>query len=150
MNLLSEALSTVTPLASRSPTPSHSLAQLSAAHPPVDCEPVVPGRHALRGRGCLCSLTGRRRNCASVAPSHAAIVLSRRTSPRRHKSILDYLHSQNFNDAFDALRTESSTDYTPDPKAKYAGLLEKKWTSVIRLQKKVCSFRSLVAASAPV
>ncbi|KAK0557736.1 Lissencephaly-1 [Tilletia horrida] len=27
--------------------------------------------------------------------------------------------------------------FVPDPKAKYAGLLEKKWTSVIRLQKKI-------------
>jgi platelet-activating factor acetylhydrolase IB subunit alpha len=56
----------------------------------------------------------------------------------RHKSILDYLHSQNFGDTYNALKTESATDYTPDPKAKYAGLLEKKWTSVIRLQKKAC------------
>jgi hypothetical protein len=29
------------------------------------------------------------------------------------------------------------SDFVPDPKQKYAGLLEKKWTSVIRLQKKV-------------
>lgn len=64
-------------------------------------------------------------------------MLSDRQKEELHKSILDYLHSQNFNDAFNALRTESSTDYTPDPKAKYAGLLEKKWTSVIRLQKKI-------------
>lgn len=28
-------------------------------------------------------------------------------------------------------------DYQPDPKAKTSGLLEKKWTSVVRLQKKV-------------
>lgn len=28
-------------------------------------------------------------------------------------------------------------DFTSDPKQKYSGLLEKKWTSVIRLQKKV-------------
>ena len=56
---------------------------------------------------------------------------------RRHKSILDYLHAQNLTKAFDALKAEASVDYAPDPKGKYAGLLEKKWTSVIRLQKKV-------------
>lgn len=28
-------------------------------------------------------------------------------------------------------------EYQPDPKAKTSGLLEKKWTSVVRLQKKV-------------
>jgi len=53
--------------------------------------------------------------------------------------MLDYLHTQGFLEAFDALKVESSTEYVPDPKAKYAGLLEKKWTSVIRLQKKVCA-----------
>ncbi|KAG8921511.1 protein with putative role during mitosis [Tulasnella sp. 417] len=54
-----------------------------------------------------------------------------------HRSILDYLHSQNFGEAFNALQSECGIQYTPDPKAKYNGLLEKKWTSVIRLQKKI-------------
>ena len=55
----------------------------------------------------------------------------------RHKSILEYLYSQNFTEAYNALKSEVNIDYTPDPKSKYAQLLEKKWTSVIRLQKKV-------------
>jgi len=55
----------------------------------------------------------------------------------RHKSMLEYLHTNNFISAYNALKEEASVEYTPDPKAKYAGLLEKKWTSVIRLQKKV-------------
>ena len=42
------------------------------------------------------------------------------------------------------------TDFVPDPKAKWAGLLEKKWTSVIRLQKKVRSSPSLLGALATV
>lgn len=33
-------------------------------------------------------------------------------------------------------------EFKPDPRAKWTGLLEKKWTSVIRLQKKVCCFPS--------
>ena len=52
--------------------------------------------------------------------------------------MLEYLHASNFTAAYKALKEDSETEYTPDPKTKYAGLLEKKWTSVIRLQKKVC------------
>ncbi|KAA1469359.1 miller-Dieker lissencephaly protein [Dentipellis sp. KUC8613] len=51
--------------------------------------------------------------------------------------MLEYLHANNFTEAYSALAKESGTEYTPDPKAKYVGLLEKKWTSVIRLQKKI-------------
>ena len=58
-----------------------------------------------------------------------------------HKSVLEYLHANNFTDAFNSLKSDTGLDYTPDPKSKYAGLLEKKWTSVIRLQKKVCTDR---------
>ena len=41
--------------------------------------------------------------------------------------------------SFEAFKAEvpNQQDFQPDPKAKWAGLLEKKWTSVIRLQKKV-------------
>ncbi len=58
----------------------------------------------------------------------------------RHKSILEYFHANHFIDAYNALKSDSGTAYAPDPKSKYSGLLEKKWTSVIRLQKKVRSF----------
>lgn len=51
--------------------------------------------------------------------------------------MLEYLHASGFNTAFEALKSDTGTEYTPDPRARYAGLLEKKWTSVIRLQKKV-------------
>ncbi len=54
-----------------------------------------------------------------------------------HKAILDYLNASGFSRAYDTLKEETQSDFTPDPRAKYAGLLEKKWTSVIRLQKKV-------------
>jgi platelet-activating factor acetylhydrolase IB subunit alpha len=48
------------------------------------------------------------------------------------------LSSSGFQEAFVALKQESGNDdFTLDSKQKYAGLLEKKWTSVIRLQKKV-------------
>ena len=53
--------------------------------------------------------------------------------------MLEYLHANNFNATFSALQSDARTTYSPDPKAKYVGLLEKKWMSVIRLQKKVCA-----------
>ena len=71
-----------------------------------------------------------------------------RVARTRHKSILEYLHTQNFTEAFNALQAEANVDYTPDPKSKYSQLLEKKWTSVIRLQKKVrLLFNSIVTYS---
>ncbi|TFY53007.1 hypothetical protein EVG20_g10307 [Dentipellis fragilis] len=67
----------------------------------------------------------------------AMALLSERQKDELHKSMLEYLHANNFTEAYSALAKESGTEYTPDPKAKYVGLLEKKWTSVIRLQKKI-------------
>ncbi|KAH7915312.1 WD40-repeat-containing domain protein [Hygrophoropsis aurantiaca] len=64
-------------------------------------------------------------------------LLSDRQREELHKSMLEYLHSNNFTAAYNALQEDTGTEYTPDPKTKYAGLLEKKWTSVIRLQKKI-------------
>ena len=57
----------------------------------------------------------------------------------RHKSILSYLHSAGMRETYDALKRETDNEefQVDDPKAKWVGLLEKKWTSVIRLQKKV-------------
>lgn len=54
--------------------------------------------------------------------------------------MLDYLYANNYMSAFSAFQADAGTQYTPDPKAKYTGLLEKKWTSVIRLQKKARVF----------
>ena len=53
--------------------------------------------------------------------------------------MLSYLHSMGLHDTYDSLRRETDNpDFDPnDAKAKWVGLLEKKWTSVIRLQKKV-------------
>ncbi|KAI0782224.1 dynein regulator [Abortiporus biennis] len=64
-------------------------------------------------------------------------LLSDRQKEELHKSILEYLHANNFTDAYNSLKQETNIDHNPDPKSKYAGLLEKKWTSVIRLQKKI-------------
>ncbi|KAH9945803.1 dynein regulator [Epithele typhae] len=73
-------------------------------------------------------------------------LLSDRQNEELQKSILEYLHANNFVDAANALRADANLDYSPDPKSKYAGLLEKKWTSVIRLQKKIMDLENRNAA----
>lgn len=68
--------------------------------------------------------------------------------PRRHHSILDYLHRKGFANAYEALRVDADLpDFSPaSANAKIQGLLEKKWTGTVRLQKKVS--RSLRKQSA--
>jgi platelet-activating factor acetylhydrolase IB subunit alpha len=53
----------------------------------------------------------------------------------RNKAIADYLSSNGYMDALEAFKKEA--DMPGEVERKYGGLLEKKWTSVIRLQKKV-------------
>lgn len=56
-----------------------------------------------------------------------------------HKSMIAYLTSVNLTASASALRQELDIGNTFDDATskKYEGLLEKKWTSVVRLQKKV-------------
>lgn len=63
------------------------------------------------------------------------MVLSQRQREELNKAIADYMLSNGYNEALDAFKRE--TDMPGDVDKKYTGLLEKKWTSVIRLQKKV-------------
>ncbi|CAG8462012.1 13455_t:CDS:2 [Ambispora leptoticha] len=67
-----------------------------------------------------------------------ATVLSDRQRDELHKAILDYLLANGFTESFNSLKNEAHhEDFNPDPSQKYAGLLERKWIAVIRLQKKV-------------
>ena len=66
------------------------------------------------------------------------MVLSQRQREELNKAIADYMMSNGYNEALDAFKRE--TDMPGEVDKKYAGLLEKKWTSVIRLQKKVQYF----------
>lgn len=52
-----------------------------------------------------------------------------------NQAIADYLGSSGYTEALEAFRKEA--DMPNEIERKYGGLLEKKWTSVIRLQKKV-------------
>ena len=60
--------------------------------------------------------------------------------PCSHKSIIAYLEAHQFPEAAAALRLEADLDedvLDAHTTKKYESLLEKKWTSVVRLQKKV-------------
>jgi platelet-activating factor acetylhydrolase IB subunit alpha len=65
--------------------------------------------------------------------------------------MLSYLHASGLHETYDSLRRETDTDdFDPsDGKAKWVGLLEKKWTSVIRLQKKVCLRPRMLGKTGP-
>ncbi|ELR14173.1 nuclear distribution protein pac1, putative [Acanthamoeba castellanii str. Neff] len=57
-----------------------------------------------------------------------------------NKAVLEYLRSAGFTKTVETFQEEALVD--PDPKS--AGLLEKKWTSVLRLQKKIMELESKV------
>ncbi|KAL3170098.1 hypothetical protein MRX96_015165 [Rhipicephalus microplus] len=63
------------------------------------------------------------------------MVLSQRQREELNKAVADYMASNGFMEAAEAFNKE--TDMPGDKDKKYAGLLEKKCTSLIRLQKKV-------------
>nr|XP_031864168.1 nuclear distribution protein PAC1 [Kwoniella shandongensis]KAA5531240.1 nuclear distribution protein PAC1 [Kwoniella shandongensis] len=58
--------------------------------------------------------------------------------------MLSYLHSAGMHETYESLKRETdNAEFTnDDPKARWVGLLEKKWTSVIRLQKKIMDLES--------
>ncbi|KAJ4269922.1 hypothetical protein ACHAPJ_000886 [Fusarium lateritium] len=66
--------------------------------------------------------------------------LTSRQAEELHKSIIAYLAANNLQDSATAMRTELSLGedaFDPATAKKYETLLEKKWTSVVRLQKKI-------------
>eukprot|EP00096_Caligus_rogercresseyi_P012241 TRINITY_DN506_c0_g2_i1.p1 TRINITY_DN506_c0_g2~~TRINITY_DN506_c0_g2_i1.p1 ORF type:complete len:408 (-),score=136.76 TRINITY_DN506_c0_g2_i1:770-1993(-) len=63
------------------------------------------------------------------------MVLSQRQREELNKAIADYMLSNGYNETLESFKKE--TDSPGDIDKKFSGLLEKKWTSVIRLQKKV-------------
>jgi len=65
-------------------------------------------------------------------------LLTSKQSDELRLAILDYFHVNGFTNSFQALQSEAIIeDYNGDGKQRYSGLLEKKWLSVIRLQKKI-------------
>ncbi|CAB1347880.1 unnamed protein product [Coregonus sp. 'balchen'] len=60
----------------------------------------------------------------------------------KNRAIADYLRSNGYEEAYSTFKKEAELDVNEELDKKYAGLLEKKWTSVIRLQKKVMELES--------
>ncbi|KAJ3115492.1 protein with putative role during mitosis, partial [Physocladia obscura] len=76
--------------------------------------------------------------------------LSDKQKQELNLAILDYLTSSGLSAAASALLTEAEiTDFNADGLQRYSGLLEKKWTSVVRLQKKVIDLESKLSAIDP-
>ncbi|KAI1330490.1 nuclear distribution protein pac-1a [Xylariaceae sp. FL0255] len=76
-------------------------------------------------------------------------LLTSRQADELHKSIIAYLGANNLPNTATALRTELNIpegDFDALTAKKYEGLLEKKWTSVVRLQKKIMDLESRNAA----
>ncbi|CCX15022.1 nuclear distribution protein PAC1 [Pyronema domesticum] len=74
-------------------------------------------------------------------------ILAPRQKDELHKSILAYLNSNGLPNTCAALREEldAGDDFLDETKLKkYEGLLEKKWTSVVRLQKKIMELESRI------
>ena len=70
------------------------------------------------------------------------MVLSQRQREELNKAIAEYMLSNGYNEALECFKKEA--DMPGEVDKKYTGLLEKKWTSVIRLQKKVSLIHSLL------
>ncbi|KAJ4415248.1 Lissencephaly-1, partial [Neurospora sp. IMI 360204] len=66
-------------------------------------------------------------------------ILTSRQADELHRALIAYLSAANLPNTAAALREElnlSEEVFDPATAKKYEGLLEKKWTSVVRLQKK--------------
>ncbi|KAL6471149.1 hypothetical protein MHYP_G00197990 [Metynnis hypsauchen] len=70
------------------------------------------------------------------------MVLSQRQRDELNRAIADYLRSNGYEEAYSVFKKEAELDMNEELDKKYAGFLEKKWTSVIRLQKKVMELES--------
>ncbi|XP_040572716.1 lissencephaly-1 homolog [Lepeophtheirus salmonis] len=71
------------------------------------------------------------------------MVLSQRQREELNKAIADYMLSNGYNETLEYFKRE--TDSPGEIDKKFHGLLEKKWTSVIRLQKKVNELEAKLA-----
>lgn len=69
------------------------------------------------------------------------MVLTARQQEELNHAIIEYLSSNGFNQSCEIFKQEANM-LTEQFDSKYVGLLEKKWTSVIRLQKKIMDLES--------
>jgi len=74
------------------------------------------------------------------------MVLSNKQREDLNKAILGYLKSSGYDSAFEHLAVEAGISEEEASDEKYAKLLEKKWTAIIRLQKKIIQLEAQNAA----
>ena len=92
---------------------------------------------ASRRAVCICPVSP----TAGIQASSFTSKLTSIPHTTRHKSIIAYLSANNLPNAAAALRVELNLNedvFDGATSKKYETLLEKKWTSVVRLQKKAC------------
>ncbi|WVN90828.1 nuclear distribution protein PAC1 [Cryptococcus depauperatus CBS 7841] len=65
-----------------------------------------------------------------------ASLLSERQKDELHKSMLSYMHATGMQESFEVFKRETTNEdfSVDDPKARWVGLLEKKWTSIMDLE----------------
>ena len=65
------------------------------------------------------------------------MILSTRQKDELNRAIADYLSSNNYKESFDTFLKETNLPADICDDKKHSGVLEKKWTTVVRLQKKI-------------
>ena len=70
------------------------------------------------------------------------MMLSGRQKEELNRAIADYLLTNNFKDTFDSFLREANLTNDDKNDKKYSGVLEKKWTTVVRLQKKIADLEA--------
>lgn len=72
------------------------------------------------------------------------MVLTAKQKDELNRAILGYLQEQGYSEALEALKREAAVQEAIDEK--FHQLLEKKWTAIVRLQKKIMQLEATVAA----
>ena len=70
------------------------------------------------------------------------MILSTRQKDELNRAIADYLSSNNYKESFDTFVKETNLPADICEDKKHSGVLEKKWTTVVRLQKKISELES--------
>jgi platelet-activating factor acetylhydrolase IB subunit alpha len=65
------------------------------------------------------------------------MIVSQRQKDELNRAIADYLSSNNYKETFESFLRETQMPSDVFADKKYSGMLEKKWTTVVRLQKKI-------------
>ncbi|KAJ1966829.1 Lissencephaly-1 [Dimargaris xerosporica] len=79
--------------------------------------------------------------------SHSASILPPRKKQELQRAILDFLHANGFSESFEVFKRESkSDDFVVDPKGRYAGLLEKKWVTIVRSQLRILELEKKISS----